>query len=136
MAIFKNSLFCKSKQIDNGPHGLAVLENPYRPRPRPSIWSLYRPVDITLYDLMYEDDWRKWESWHRGQHSFLCPVLLLVMFLYMQRARALMYFIGACDRSAYKNNYYFFSLKPYIEVFMSDNLLHRSCIFLATSDFF
>jgi len=47
---------------DRGPDGLAVLESPYRPKPRPSIWSLYRPVDITMYDLLYEDEWRQYEN--------------------------------------------------------------------------
>ena len=38
-----------------GPEGLLVRDEP-KPRPRPSIWSLYRPLDITLYDLLYEDE--------------------------------------------------------------------------------
>ena len=38
-----------------GPEGLLVRDEP-RPRPRPSIWSLYHPLDITLYDLLYEDE--------------------------------------------------------------------------------
>jgi len=58
---------------DRGPDGLLVLEDPIRPRPRPSIWSLYRPVDITMYDLMYEDDWRKWGNWHKGSQDLRAP---------------------------------------------------------------
>ena len=56
---FVNPLF-KMAAADRG-DGLRVLDDPesLRPRYRPSIWSLYKPKDITLYDLMYEDDWRK-----------------------------------------------------------------------------
>jgi len=41
--------------------GLRVLDDPemLRPNYRPPIWSRYKPKDITMYDLMYEDDWRK-----------------------------------------------------------------------------
>jgi len=55
-------------RIDRG-SGLLVRENPedLRPKYRPSIWSQYRPVDITMTDLVFDDDWRKWEFWHKGQ---------------------------------------------------------------------
>ena len=36
------------------------LLSPWVPPPRehrPSIWSLFRPVDITLYDLIYEPNY-------------------------------------------------------------------------------
>ena len=50
---------------------MLVKEDPrdLMPRYRPSIWSQYRPVDITMYDLMFDDDWRKWEFWRKGQHT-------------------------------------------------------------------
>merc|ERR1712141_585346 len=55
--------------------GLLVKEDPrdLMPRYRPSIWSQYRPVDITLYDLMFDDDWRKWEFLRKGSQDLRAP---------------------------------------------------------------
>ena len=38
------------------PFSLLARPSMERTPPRPSIWSMYRPVDITLYDLLYEDE--------------------------------------------------------------------------------
>ena len=53
--------YCFSKIKTARGDGLMVKDDPesLRPKFRPSIWSLYRPIDITMYDLMYEDDWRQ-----------------------------------------------------------------------------
>merc|ERR1711935_915544 len=55
--------------------GLLVKENPedLRPKYRPSIWSQYRPVDITMTDLVFDDDWRKWDFWHKGSQDLRAP---------------------------------------------------------------
>ena len=44
--------------------GLLLADDPdlLRPRNRPTIWSQFKPIDITMYDLMY-DDW----LWRKGQ---------------------------------------------------------------------
>ena len=39
-----------------GPIGLLAPDEPPHRIPKPSIWSLYRPQDITVYDLLYEDE--------------------------------------------------------------------------------
>ena len=39
-----------------GPIGLLAPDNPTPRIPKPSIWSLHRPMDITLYDLVYADE--------------------------------------------------------------------------------
>jgi len=39
-----------------GPIGLLARDEPVTKIPKPSIWSLYRPMDITVYDLVYEDE--------------------------------------------------------------------------------
>jgi len=60
---------------DRGP-GLLVRENPedLRPKYKPSIWSQYRPLDITMTDLMFpEEDWRKWEFWYRPSSPAYIP---------------------------------------------------------------
>ena len=49
-------LIAQSAYHTIGPAGLLVRDEPIRRIPRPSIWSLYRPVDITLYDLLYADE--------------------------------------------------------------------------------
>jgi len=38
------------------PYTLVVRDSLERKPEKPSIWSMYRPVDITLYDLLYEDE--------------------------------------------------------------------------------
>merc|ERR1711909_268172 len=42
-----------------GPIGLLARDEPVTKIPKPSIWSLYRPMDITVYDLLYEDEYRE-----------------------------------------------------------------------------
>jgi len=46
--------------LKDGGTGLRITEDPndLLPKYKPSIWSLYRPNDICMYDLCYEDDWR------------------------------------------------------------------------------
>ena len=39
-----------------GPIGLLAPDDPTPKIPKPSIWSLYRPMDITVYDLVYADE--------------------------------------------------------------------------------
>merc|ERR1712203_457832 len=39
-----------------GPIGLLAPDNPTPRIPKPSILSLHRPMDITLYDLVYADE--------------------------------------------------------------------------------
>ena len=39
-----------------GPIGLLAPDDPTPKVHKPSIWSLYRPMDIKLYDLIYADE--------------------------------------------------------------------------------
>jgi len=53
----KAKFWCNYVSALKGPDTLLVRDIIEKPRPpRPSIWSLYRPVDITLYDLVFADE--------------------------------------------------------------------------------
>ena len=70
------------------PDSLLVRDDVQRKPCRPSIWTLYRPVDVTLYDLIYEDELypRKRASGQKITREFLTrSKRLTLVFIFIFR---------------------------------------------------